>query len=140
MGSVGSAMLESGMTSDQAADLFHHVGRTSLGSIQLFDERLEYQTRLGAAIDISGISESVACELLQAGRLKVLIAAATDRLDAAAAEAPFIRELHRKHAQQVKDGERTPESLILFTREAVAGSIRSAPQYTPEELDGEGGW
>ena len=103
-------------------------------------QQMEYWARLGAAIDAAGITSKQAMELLQAGRLNVLIAAAAGETDNEAASSPMLRRRRLAFEQQVREGKRTPDSLVIFTPEAVAASTRSAPKYTPQEMEGAGGW
>lgn len=103
-------------------------------------QQMEYWARLGAAIDAAGITSAQAMELLQAGRLNVLIAAATCKTDNEAGSSQMLRQRRRSFEKQVRDGQRKPDSLVIFTPQAVAASSRSAPEYTPDEAEGGGGW
>lgn len=103
-------------------------------------QQMEYWARLGAAIDEAGITSTQAMELLQAGRLTVLVAAATGKTDNEAGSSKMLRDRRLHFENQVRDGKRTADSLVIFTRKAVASSSRSVPRYTPEEAEGGDGW
>lgn len=103
-------------------------------------QQMEYWARLGAAIDAAGITSAQAMELLQAGRLNVLIAAATGKTDNEAGSSQRLRQRRRSFEKQVRDGQREPDGLVIFTPQAVAASSRSAPECTPDEAEVGGGW
>ena len=75
-------------------------------------QQMEYWAPLGAAIDAAGITSTQAMELLQAGRLTLLIAAATRKMDNEAGSSQMLRQRRRFFEKQVRDGQRTPDSLV----------------------------
>lgn len=130
-------MAQSIRVSDELYDLAQKTGVLLDRSLA---QQMEYWARLGAAIDKAGITSKQAMELLQAGRLNVLVAAATGRTDNEAGSSQKLRRRRQGFEKQVRDGERTPDSLIIFTPQAVAMSKRKFVPYTADEAEGAGGW
>src|SRR5450759_3170155 len=96
-------------------ELYDTAQRASVLLARSLAQQMEHWARLGAAIEAAGITSAQAMELLQAGRLNVLIAAATGKTDNEAASSQMLRQRRRFFEKQVRDGQRTADSLVIFT-------------------------
>ena len=104
-------------------------------------QQFEYWARLGAALDAAGVSAQQAARLLgNAEAANALAESAIKGVFNRTAEGlPMLREHHERLAAQVTAGQRKPESLWVFSDEAVrAATVTFAPEHTPESTDD--GW
>ena len=119
-------------------DLYAMAQSASQALARPLAQQMEYWARLGAALDAAGLSTPKAMELLGHG------AHADEFLDKALrqkAEESFtaaLRERHRKYAEDVAAGRRSPRSLLMFQKGDLKGYTLTRNPESEFERCGDG--
>ena len=121
-------MAQSIRISDEFYDLAQRAGITLGRSLA---QQMEYWARLGAALDLAGITASQALQLLggdAAVKAEVwrLLGASQD-VPQSSADSPVIAQRHDKNDREVARGTRSPRSLLVVPKKLAKSAKLSFP-------------